>query len=61
MEINFSVLLSFSPLMIFTEIIRGKENAKKNLEFSDSEDGGKYATQAIENIRTVVCTASRSF
>jgi len=52
------VLLSFSPLMIFTEVVRGKQNAKKfglqGSSSSDSEEGGKYATQAIENIRTVV-------
>ncbi|CAF3961632.1 unnamed protein product [Rotaria magnacalcarata] len=44
--------------MVFTGLIQGQQISKageKGKEStSDAEDGGKYATQAIENIRTVV-------
>ncbi|CAF3526768.1 unnamed protein product [Rotaria sp. Silwood1] len=52
------VILCFTPLMVFTGLIQGQQFSKaagnKNEATSDAEDGGKYATQAIENIRTVV-------
>ncbi|CAF1305591.1 unnamed protein product [Adineta ricciae] len=54
------VLLSLSPLMVFTGMVRENQSAtkkaaaKKGSATTDSEEGGKYATQAIENIRTVV-------
>ncbi|CAF0902236.1 unnamed protein product [Adineta steineri] len=52
------VILCFTPLMIFTGIIQGQQMSKasgnKSSASNDAEDGGKQATQAIENIRTVV-------
>lgn len=52
------VILCFTPLMILTGIIQGQQFSKagqtKKSTTSTAEDGGKYATQAIENIRTVV-------
>ncbi|UJR08519.1 hypothetical protein I4U23_012782 [Adineta vaga] len=52
------VILCFTPLMVFTGIIQGQQFSKasgnKKSATSDAEDGGKQATQAIENIRTVV-------
>ncbi|CAF1394040.1 unnamed protein product [Adineta ricciae] len=52
------VILCFTPLMIFTGIIQGQQFSKasgnKKSATSSAEDGGKQATQAIENIRTVV-------
>ncbi|CAF1405022.1 unnamed protein product [Adineta steineri] len=52
------VILCFTPLLIFSGAIQGqrlsKASGKKNKTTSNAEDGGKHATQAIENIRTVV-------
>ncbi|CAF2728582.1 unnamed protein product [Rotaria sp. Silwood2] len=52
------VILCFTPLMVFTGLIQGQQFSKaagdKKETTSDAEDGGKHATQAIENIRTVV-------
>ena len=44
----FAFAVSFSPLMIFTEIMRGKQNAKKfgtkGSASSNSEEGGKVCS-----------------
>ncbi|CAF3747797.1 unnamed protein product [Rotaria sordida] len=52
------VILCFTPLMVFTGLIQGEQFSKAAGDKKDSstaaEEGGKYATQAIENIRTVV-------
>ncbi|CAF3496524.1 unnamed protein product [Rotaria sp. Silwood1] len=51
------VVSCFSPLIIFTNKFQGQKQ-RKTTELTDEtsfiEQGGQYATQAIENIRTVV-------
>ncbi|CAF0844949.1 unnamed protein product [Didymodactylos carnosus] len=51
------IVLCFTPLMVFTGIVQGQSLAKagqKKTGTTNAEEGGKFATQAIENIRTVV-------
>ncbi|CAF0978121.1 unnamed protein product [Adineta steineri] len=52
------VILCFTPLLIFAGSIQGqrlsKASGQKKEATSNAEVGGKHATQAIENIRTVV-------
>ena len=53
------VLLSFSPLMIFTEVVRGKQNAKKfgmgDSASSNSEEGGKVCSDDLFKFNDTDC------